>query len=380
VAMGALRRTSDDKAEIKRMRTYSSVRRRGYGQMILTELERRAAELGYTTLHLDTSVVQVAAQRLYMKNGYRETGRVMRGNLECILFEKHLDQTEITQKEQPVQESIQAVSGFADVNGVKLYYEIAGAGHPLVLLHEGIADSRMFDEQFPVFAQHYRVVRYDLPSFGQSGIPPANEPFSMTENLRGLLAFLGIEQAYLLGMSMGGSIALDFTLSHPEMVDALILAASGVSGYKLTSFETVYKASGEEIEEAAGRGDYERAAELETRIWVDGPDRTPQQVDPRVRQRMYEMNLDNYRRMGNAEFPPVREPDPPAIARLGEVAVPTLLMIGDKDVHELQGVMDILEQGIAGAKKVVMHGAAHALNVEQPEEFNRIVLDFLNAL
>jgi pimeloyl-ACP methyl ester carboxylesterase len=277
-------------------------------------------------------------------------------------------------------ESTQPAHSFADVNGTKLYYEIAGAGHPLVLIHEGIADSRMFDDQFSIFAQQYRVVRYDLPSFGQSDIPPVDVPISLSENLRGLLAFLGIEKTYLLGMSMGGSLALDFTLAHPDMVDALILVASGVSGHEMTSFETVYKAIGEEIEEAAKRGDYERASELETRIWVDGPERTPQQVDPLVRQRMYEMNLYNYQRMGNAEFPLPQPLDPPAIARLGEVAVPTCLIIGDKDVRELLGVMDMLEQGIAGSKKVVMHGVAHALNVEQPEKFNRIVLDFLRSL
>jgi 3-oxoadipate enol-lactonase len=277
-------------------------------------------------------------------------------------------------------ESMQSARGFAEVDGAKLYYEITGEGHPLVLLHEGIADSRMFDDQFSVFAQQYRVVRFDLPSFGQSDTPPVDKPISLAENLRGLLAFLGIEKMYLLGMSMGGSIALDFTLAHPDMVDALILVAPGVSGNNFTSFDTVYKTIGEEIEEATKRGDYERASELETRIWVDGPERTPQQVDPQVRQRMYELNLDNYRRAGNAEFPPTLPLEPPAIERLGEVAIPTCLIIGDKDVREMLGVMDILEQGIPGAKKVVMHGVAHALNVEKPEEFNRIVLDFLRSL
>ncbi len=90
VAMGALRRTTDERAEIKRMRVYSDVQGRGYGQIILDELEKRAAALGYTTLHLDTSVVQIAAQKLYTKNGYKEVGREMKKELECILFEKQI--------------------------------------------------------------------------------------------------------------------------------------------------------------------------------------------------------------------------------------------------------------------------------------------------
>jgi len=279
-----------------------------------------------------------------------------------------------------MSESIQPTRGFAEVNGAKLYYEVTGAGHPLVLLHEGIADSRMYDDQFNAFAQRYRVVRFDLRGFGRSDLPPGDEPVALYEDLYGLLALLGIKKTYVLGMSMGGAIALDFTLAHPVMVDALILVAPGVSGYDMASFEVEYQAIGEEIEEAVKRGDYERASELETRIWVVGPERTPQQVDPSVRQRVYEMNLHNFRNMGAAEFPPSQELDPPAIARLGEVAVPTCLIIGDKDVREMLSIIDKLEQGIPGARKVVMRDVAHALNMEQPEEFNRIVLDFLGSL
>ena len=279
-----------------------------------------------------------------------------------------------------MSESIQPARGFAEVNGAKLYYEVMGAGHPLVLLHEGIADSRMYDDQFNAFAQRYRVVRFDLRGFGRSDLPPGDEPVALYEDLYGLLALLGIKKTYVLGMSMGGAIALDFTLAYPVMVDALILVAPGVSGYDMASFEVEYQAIGEEIEEAVKRGDYERASELETRIWVDGPERTPQQVDPVVRQRVYEMNLHNYRTMGAAEFPPPWELEPPAIARLGEVAVPTCLIIGDKDVREMLSIIEKLEQGIPGARKVVMRDVAHALNMEQPEEFNRIVLDFLGSL
>ena len=90
VAMGALRRTSPERAEVKRMRVHPDYQGRGYGQIILTELEARAGDLGYRTLHLDTSVVQIPAQKLYEKNGYREVGRDMYGKLEVILYEKQL--------------------------------------------------------------------------------------------------------------------------------------------------------------------------------------------------------------------------------------------------------------------------------------------------
>ena len=187
-------------------------------------------------------------------------------------------------------ESIQVQHGFAKVNGAKLYYEIAGEGHPLVLIHGGLMDNTMWDDQFSVFARHYRVLRYDMLSFGQSDIPTLEKPISLYEDLYGLLAFLGIDKTYVLGLSMGGSTALDFTLAHPHMVDALVLCAPGVSGYQSQPTEAE-QATWNEIEEAIKRADFERVTELETRVWVDGPERAPEQVDAVVRQRVYDMNL-----------------------------------------------------------------------------------------
>ena len=91
--MGALRRTSPERAEIKRMRVHPDYQGRGIGQIILSELEAQALAIGYKTLHLDTSVVQLAAQRLYEKNGFREVGRDTHNNLEVILYEKPLSQS-----------------------------------------------------------------------------------------------------------------------------------------------------------------------------------------------------------------------------------------------------------------------------------------------
>src|SRR5579859_6499927 len=121
-----------------------------------------------------------------------------------------------------------STSGFAQVNGTRLYYEMAGEGYPLVLMHGGIMDNTMWDDQFEAFAQRYRVIRYDLRGFGQSDLPDGPEPFSMSKDLRALLAFLSIDRANLLALSMAGSIAIDFTLDFPALVNALVLVAPGV--------------------------------------------------------------------------------------------------------------------------------------------------------
>jgi len=272
-----------------------------------------------------------------------------------------------------------AERGFAQVNGARFAYEVAGEGHPLVLIHGGLMDQSMWDEQFEAFAQHYRVVRFDVRGFGQSDAPAAGDQFSLFEDVYGLLKFLGIDKTYVLGLSMGGSIALDFTLAHPEMVDALILVAPGMSGDQTEPNEEEL-ATWNQIEEAIKRGDLEQATELETRIWVDGPKRSPGQVDPEVRRRVYDMNLHNYRRMGSAELPSPQHLEPPAAERLSGISAPTLLIIGDGDVRIMFIVMEKLEKGIRGAKKVVMQGVAHVPNMEQPQEFNRIVLNFLSSL
>jgi pimeloyl-ACP methyl ester carboxylesterase len=124
--------------------------------------------------------------------------------------------------------------GSADLNDTRIYYEVIGDGQPLVLLHTGLTTSQMWDAQWETFAEHFRVIRYDFRGFGWSRMPPG--PFSPREDLYQLLRFLGIERASLVGASMDGQVAIDFTLEHPEMVAALIPVGAGVSGEKPSAF------------------------------------------------------------------------------------------------------------------------------------------------
>ena len=265
-------------------------------------------------------------------------------------------------------------AGFADVDGARLYYEVAGSGHPLVLVHAGIADNTMWDDQFTAFAERYRVVRFDMRGYGRTVKPPT--PYTTRGDLHGVLQHLGIERAYLLGCSMGGSGALDFTLEHPAMVDALILVGSGVSGYPFEAGGLA--ARWDEVEAAFDAGDMALGTELETRMWVDGPNRSPDAVDPAVRAHAYAMNLranEAYSEEGKDE--PL---EPPALGRLGEVRVPTLVVVGDQDVPSIVVQADVLASEIPAARKVVIPNTAHLPNMEQPALFNRTVLDFLGAL
>ena len=268
-----------------------------------------------------------------------------------------------------------AKTGFAEVNGARLYYEVAGEGHPLVLIHAGIADSRMWDDQFGVLAQRYRVIRCDVRGFGRSAMP-AGEQFQPWEDLYSLLRHLGVERAYVVGCSMGGAIAVDFTLTHPEMADALVTVGAGLGGFEQHSELAVRLWT--EIDAAAESGDLDRAVELTVRMWVDGPNRTPDRVAPPVRERVRAMERDNLA-LGSDESL-ARDLDPPAIGRLGEIGVPTLVMMGDEDMPDISAVAGLLAVGIPHARKVVMHDTAHVPNMERPDEFNRILLEFLGEL
>lgn len=264
-----------------------------------------------------------------------------------------------------------ARSGMAVVNGASLYYETAGDGDPLILIHAGIADCRMWDPQFQVFAERYRVIRYDARGYGRSDLPPG--PFAGEEDLLGLLRALGVGPAHLVGLSMGGATAIDFTLQHPEMVTKLVVAASGVSGFAGWSEEMKRFFDAEEAAER--RGDLDEVVELNLRVWVDGTGQEPHRVPPSVRRQVREM----YRASASRSWSETqsRRLDPPAIGRLAEIQVPTLVVTGELDVPEMASIANLLLGGIAGARKVTVPGAAHMLTMEQPEIFNQLVLEFL---
>ncbi len=272
-------------------------------------------------------------------------------------------------------------TGIAHVNGTELYYEVAGTGHPFTLIHGLLLDRRSWDEQLETFMRQYQVLRYDVRGWGDSAQEEAEPPFSPRQDLLSLLHYMNIEKTYLLGLSGGGTLALDFTLEHPDKVDALILVSSDPSGYAppmtdaIQTFAARYYGTLQQ-KDIAG------AVEATVRFWTDGPRRTPEQVDAQARARVATLSRQQIERHGDfmAHEPHMIPLEPPAINRLAEVRVPTLIVVGDEDVPQVIEAADILEQGIAGAQKVAIAGTAHHPQMEKPEEFNRVVLDFLKSL
>ena len=251
--------------------------------------------------------------------------------------------------------------------------EQSGEGSPVVLLHEGIGDSRMWEPQWDSYAERFHVVRFDMRGFGQS--PPAVGTFSLSRDLVELLDGLELGPAALIGMSLGGGVAMEATIARPDLVSRLVLVGSGLRGFEMND-ET--KAGWEDEEAALERGDDDEAVEINMRMWVDGPSRSPDQVDPEVRRRMSEMQrraIEIWREAGEeGEHKPLVESWG---ERLAEISVPTLILVGELDRPEMHQIADRLEAEIPNTRLETIAGTAHVPNMERPEEFDRLVLGFL---
>jgi len=263
-------------------------------------------------------------------------------------------------------------TGTLEINGTQLYYEDWGAGPALVLVHAGIADGRMWDDQVAVFAERHRVIRFDQRGFGRSA--PASGEFARHEDLRALLEALDIKRAHLVGCSMGGKMLIDFVLTNPAAAASLTLVCTGPYAFQ---FEAPRPRQADDLNAAYEAGDAERASWLEVELWVDGPQRDPDQVPAAVRQKVYEMNLQAIRNELSHETDE-QIVEPHAVGRLGEIQTPTLVIIGDLDNPAAVAGAAFAAATIPGAEKAVMHGTAHLPNMERPDEFNRILGDFLS--
>lgn len=258
----------------------------------------------------------------------------------------------------------------AEINGARIHYRREGAGFPVLMLHAGIADSRMWQPQADEFAKHFDVIRPDMRGFGDSELPPRR--WSPVADVIALMDELGLKPAHLIGCSIGGGLAVDIAIDHPARVSKLVLVGSAVSG---ADFGKNYPELWAEINAADEAKDMDALNEAEARIWLDGPRRERGHVAGRLRELFLDMNGRSM--SSDFENAPRNELDPPAVHRLYEITASTLVVVGDEDVPPVLDTVDLLMASIKGARKTVIHDAAHLPNLEHPDEFNRIVLDFL---
>ncbi|HEY3084462.1 MAG TPA: alpha/beta fold hydrolase [Candidatus Dormibacteraeota bacterium] len=255
------------------------------------------------------------------------------------------------------------------INGARIYYERAGQGLPVIFLHAGVADSRMWEPQVAAFTKHFDVIRPDMRGFGRSELPPGR--WSAVGDVLGLIDHLRLKPVHLIGCSMGGGVAVDFAIEHGERLSKLVLVGPGVSGVQ---FGAKYPDLFAEADAAEKSGDQQAIIEADARLWLDGPRRRPGYVKDPIRKLFFEMDS-NFE--SDWESAPIDHIDPPAAERLHEITAPTLVVVGDEDAPPIFDAVEMLMEKVPHARKAVIHDAAHLPNLEHPDEFNRIVLEFL---
>lgn len=251
----------------------------------------------------------------------------------------------------------------------------AGTGSPVVPLHAGICDRRMWDAEFATLAENHRVVRYDLRGFGDS-VPSAatgDRPFSHHLDLLAVLDHLAIAQAVLVGASFGGLVAIDATLTMPDRVAALVTVCATSGGWP---WDDVVRDVWSRVDDVLDRGALAEANELELRLWIDGPTRGPEAVSPEVRAWVGTMNAVSLAAAwrGTGEQPL----DPPAADRLAEIRCPVLVIVGERDVPDVIAAGELVTDAVGRAAIARFPDAGHLPSLEDPKRFLRELELFLS--
>jgi 3-oxoadipate enol-lactonase len=246
-----------------------------------------------------------------------------------------------------------------------LSYEVEGSGAPVVFLHAGGMDARMWEAQAAAFAATHLVIRCDLRGSGKSA--PPQRAFSASDDVVTVLGHLGITRASIVGSSLGGRTAIDLAIERPDVVDRLVVIGAGLSGYDVSGD---YQQSIVDILGPLAQGDAIAYADafLDSML---GP--RAESAQPLVAR----MLLDNQSLFtGGAAF--LQTLDPPAVARLSSIAAPTLVVTGEHDHADIRAIATLLATAIPNARAAVIANAGHMPNLDAPAELNRVVLDFLD--
>lgn len=271
-----------------------------------------------------------------------------------------------SQTSAPQAPSVQPGPGsFAPVDGSKLYYEECGSGpQTVVLVHDGVVNSAVWDLVWPEFCRHFHTIRYDRRGYGRS--PAATDWYSEIDDLRALLHDLKVPRVALVGSSHGGQLSIDFTLAYPDVVQQLVLVGAVVTGMPYTQH---FLDRGKDADEMAAKGDVKDAA-----VAYSNDRYLIATGDSVGRQRLRALLLAYPQDMTHRDFP---LPPKPALPRLGQIRVPTLLLVGDADIPDVHAHAGAIEAGIPGSRRIVVTGVGHIMYVERPDEFSRLVIGFL---
>ena len=261
-----------------------------------------------------------------------------------------------------------------EVGQARLAGRQLGEGLPVVFLHAGVCDKRMWDSQMEAVADEgWHAVAYDRRGYGET--EAADEEFNHVDDLEAVLAALDIHAAVFVGCSMGGGLALDFALRHPGRVIGLVLIGTSVTGAPWSATQAEQQIEAAE-EDAWERGDRDMLNRVQAHEWLDGPRAQSGRVGGAARQLFLDMNAIV---LSKPELT-LEERRPDAWPRVAEVGAPTLLLVGDEDFTALIDRHEHLSEEMPNAFAAVLEGVAHIPSIERPELVNSMLLEFLDAI
>ncbi len=261
-----------------------------------------------------------------------------------------------------------AAGSFVSVPGGRLYYETCGSSsaEAVVLIHDGVVHSAVWDDVWPTFCGRFRTVRYDRRGFGRS--PVSTTWHSETDDLLAVLRQAGVTRATIVGSSHGGEVSIDFTLAHPAMVRRLVLVGAVVGGFPYSEhFITRVVENFGVIQ----KGDIPAGMRaIANDRWTIAPG------NDAARKKLLDMLLASPHDITHRnQFLPPK----PALPRLGEIQAPTLVLVGDADIPDVHAHAGAIEAGIPRARRIVIRNAGHLMYLEHPAEFARTVIGFIDS-
>jgi pimeloyl-ACP methyl ester carboxylesterase len=263
------------------------------------------------------------------------------------------------------------VHGTIQFGDATLHYESAGSGHPVLFIHAGVTDSRMWNDQFEEI-EGFRLIRFDMRGFGRSKL--GSQPFSHRDDALALLDHLDVEKACLVGCSIGANTALQIAAAAPDRVAGMVLVGADAPGFDPgIDYESP---EWPEALRAFESGDLSRVAELEAEMWLAGRGRSASQLDPDVVELFVEMDLVALENESTREALDTTQP----LEDLPDLAVPVLVLVGEHDIPQLHASAAHLAERLSDHEPVVMLGTAHLPPMDRPDVFNQALLSFLGTL
>ncbi|HMG91825.1 MAG TPA: alpha/beta hydrolase [Chryseolinea sp.] len=262
---------------------------------------------------------------------------------------------------------------FVSVDDYRIYVEETGRGDPVIMLHGGFLDHRMWEEQVNDLSKTFRVITLDMPGHGET--VNGDSTLMINEILKKVMDTLEIAKANFIGLSLGAVAVTDFAIAYPDRCDKIILAAPGLVGWDFKQ-DSVLVTQDEDRRKTFIEKDTLGFAESFVKSWTDGPNRSPDQIDEKLRSTVKQCVYENIKHHQFSHWPGFTE-IPPASEVLDSIKSPVLIIVGNNDMKDIIMITNLMESKIPNVRKITLDGVAHMVNLEKPIQFNEEVKNFL---